>query len=115
MRIVVFLLTGGENFWWCNFAKMVDYIALNKYIISDVSENSEAKKEILKTEKGILLSNNLEEDIENLYRHFSNNLLENNLNDYYKTYLASSQVKSFVEIFNTLLEKKQNQMPAMQV
>lgn len=98
------LLTGGKNFWWCNFAKMVDYIALRKYIIADVSDPSEAKREIEKTEKGIFLTQNLDNDIK-----IVTNYLEKTVNDfqskneYYKSYLASSQVKSFVKVFDNLL------------
>lgn len=99
------LLTGGDNFWWCNFAKMVDYIALNKYIISDVSENSEAKKEISKTDKGVFLSGNISKDTDIVYNHLQTELNDEIFNEYYKNYLASSQVKSFINIFDKLIGK----------
>lgn len=106
------LLTGGENFWWCNFAKMVDYIALNKYVISDVSNNSEAKKELSEAKKGIFLTQNFENDLIILTNHLKNNydsLYTTTNNDYYKKYLASSQVKSFAKIFDNLLGIKNEQ------
>ncbi|GIT98133.1 hypothetical protein [Sulfurovum sp. TSL1] len=98
------LLTGGENFWWCNFAKMVDYIALQKYVISDVYESSEAKKELEKTGKGIFLTKNLDNDIKIVTDHMEKTIDDfQSENEYYKRYLSSSQVKSFVEVFDNLL------------
>ncbi|MDM5262632.1 hypothetical protein PF327_00245 [Sulfurovum sp. XTW-4] len=101
------LLTGGENFWWCNFAKMVDYIALQKYVIADVHNPSEAKKELEKTEKGIFLTKNLENDIKIVTNHMKKTIDDFQFeNEYYKRYLASFQVKSFVEVFDNLLGMK---------
>jgi len=98
------LISGGDNFWWCNFAKMVDYIALNKNVLAHVANPSEARKELSKSNLGIFLENNESKDIKMFSRFMNEN---NNIKstNYCKNYLASTQVKEFSKIFDKLLKK----------
>lgn len=47
------LIPGSHRYWWTNFAKMVDYIAMSKPVIADVPVNSESRTEL--TRAGIAL------------------------------------------------------------
>ena len=97
------LVAGFDSRWYCNYAKMVDYIALNKPVITVVPEKSEAKQELDKANLGLHLTGNFDEDIELLSTFLNKKDYDNLKDDYYKTYFASSQVKSFAEIFDNLL------------
>lgn len=97
------LVAGFDSRWYCNYAKMVDYIALQKPTITVVPQKSEARQELDKANLGYHLTGNMNKDVDLL----SNFLFDSNIkdNEYYKTYLASSQVTSFVKIFDNLLRK----------
>ncbi len=96
----VLLLSEGR--WWCSFAKMVDYIALQKPVIALVPEISEARTQLTNAGLGLFLEKN-ENDIEKLKK-----LILSDENDlvinipFCKKYLASSQVKSFITVFENL-------------
>lgn len=98
------LISGGENFWWCNFAKMVDYIALKKSVLAHVSDPSEARSELDKSGLGVFLEGDESEDVK-IFSTFMNSKNSTGENEYYKKYLASSQVKEFSKIFNNLLKE----------
>lgn len=93
------LINGERAYWWTVFAKMIDYIALEKRVLAFVPEISEARKEFNKTNTAEFLK---------FDRNGANRLRELVLNEtdikisnseYCKRYLASSQVKAFIEIF----------------
>lgn len=98
------ILFVGKHFWWNNFAKLVDYIGLNTYVITFADKKSEAYNELKKANLGIFLTGDKYKDLLILKNFFEK---ENNENvaDYYKNYLADSQVKSFAKIFDYLLGK----------
>ncbi len=99
----VLILAGHFNHWWCNFAKLVDYIALQKLVVALVPTISEARSELEKTKRGIFLEDNFEQNIEILYRLFSSRGdMETPANDYYKRYFASTQTKEFVKVLEKL-------------
>lgn len=99
----VVLLSGDMSLWWVNFAKLVDYIALERKILAFVPDISEAKSELTKAGLGIFLSND-NSGVEKLRRLFINEDLEGtNVNsDYCQKYTASSQAASFIEIFKKI-------------
>ena len=99
------ILFVGECFWWNNFAKLVDYIGLNTKVITFASQNSEAYNELKKANLGVFLTGDINKDLDILKIFFEKKDIEN-ATDYYKKYLANSQVKLFVEIFNKLLKVK---------
>lgn len=99
------ILFVGEYFWWNNFAKLVDYIGLNTKVITFASQNSEAYTELKKANLGVFLTGDINKDLDILKIFFEKKDIEN-ATDYYKKYLANSQVKLFVEIFNKLLKVK---------
>jgi hypothetical protein len=53
----VILIPGSNSHWWTNFAKMVDYIALEKPVLAIVPNPSEARKELIKSNIGLFLDN----------------------------------------------------------
>lgn len=97
------LIPGFSSLWWTNFAKMVDYIALQKKVIALVSEISEARSELESAGLGIFLSNKEESDIIKLTDFFQEETEDLIINkEYCKHYLALSQTQSFIEIFKQL-------------
>lgn len=94
----VLLIPGYNSHWWTNFAKMVDYIALQKHVLAIVPNPSEARKELTNANLGLFLDSEQEalEYLSNLFN--DNNMLPNE--SYCKKYLASAQVKSFINILN---------------
>ncbi|WP_257282675.1 glycosyltransferase [Endozoicomonas sp. SESOKO1] len=98
------LLPGLSRLWWCNFAKMVDYIALGKPVIASVPETSEARTELSKAGIGIFLSGHPDDDCNLLAEVINSSTATANPTDYCQRYLASSQVSSFANIFDHLLK-----------
>lgn len=91
----------SEGRWWCSFAKMVDYIALQMPIIAFVPEISEAKTQLTKANLGVFLTKDLDQDLKILKYFLENSQLKPNA-EYCKKYLASTQTKSFIKIFESL-------------
>ena len=99
------LAPGINRYWWTNFAKMVDYIALGVPVIADVPKLSEARKELTKAGLGFFLErNSVEEDALRLQKWLiNNNKDEDDLcADYRNRYLASSQTKAFATLFDEI-------------
>ncbi|TQD33498.1 glycosyltransferase family protein [Haloflavibacter putidus] len=95
------LIPGLTSLWWTNFAKMVDYIALQKPVIAFVPAISEAQNELSNAGLGVFLTENNESNIkklENIFLEESEN--KSIQTTYCKRYLASSQTQAFIEIFN---------------
>ena len=93
------LLIPGNSLWWTNFAKLVDYMAMQKTVIADVPLISEARHELEKAGLGVFLSGDLVNDTEVLLNMSAGRRQAIN-KEYCKTYLASSQVAAFARIFN---------------
>lgn len=102
-RATACLLIPGNSLWWTNFAKLVDYIALQKPVIADVAKISEARHELTKSRLGIFLNGDLIEDTSHLLDVFDQQrkIVDS---EYCKLYLASSQVAAFVKVFDRQLE-----------
>jgi glycosyltransferase involved in cell wall biosynthesis len=92
-----------DSLWWCSFAKMVDYIALQVPVIAKVPELSEAKLQLTTAGLGVFLTGKEKNDIKTLDFFFSSSKPLIQANDYYcKRYLATAQVKAFIEVFKKL-------------
>jgi len=99
----VLLINGDKAYWWCVFAKLIDYIALKKEVLAFVPEISEAKKELVKANIATFLKFEEEDSVEKLRELLVNPQIIKKPNaDYCKRYLASSQVKAFINVFETL-------------
>lgn len=96
----VLLIPGYNSHWWTNFAKMVDYIALQKHVLAIVPNPSEARKELTNANLGLFLDSEAQA-LEYFLNLFNNDKLKPN-DLYCKNYLASNQIKSFIKIFNQL-------------
>lgn len=97
----VLLIPGYDSHWWTNFAKMVDYIALQKHVLAIVPNPSEARKELTNANLGLFLDN--EEQAFKCFSSITNSTFSQEPNkEFCKKYLASSQVKSFVNILKNL-------------
>ena len=92
------LIPGYDALWWTNFAKMVDYIALQVPVLAMVPMVSEARAELLKAKIGIFIDNYNQgiRVIENIFNQNVQILPDKN---YCGNYLASQQVNSFINIF----------------
>lgn len=99
----VILLSGNTSLWWTNFAKLVDYIALKKQVLAFVPDISEARSELKKAGLGVFISNDSkgENKLRELFK-ISNEEEKYIDVEYCKKYLASSQTKSFIKIFEKL-------------
>ncbi len=98
----VLLISGSTALWWTNFAKLVDYIALKKEVIAIIPDISEARSELNKANVGVFLNYD-ELSINKLRDVIESNVTAKNINESYcKRYLASSQVKSFIKVFESL-------------
>jgi glycosyltransferase involved in cell wall biosynthesis len=99
----VLLIPGRNSHWWNNFAKMVDYIALQKPVISLVPNISEARSELKKANLGIFLGEDENENVELLHKYFALDNFDVQPNkDFCERYLASKQVEAFIEVFKKL-------------
>lgn len=97
------LAPGSNRYWWNNFAKMVDYIALGVPVIADVPKLSEARKELTKAGLGFFLErNSVEEDALRLQEWLVDNDRDDSCADYRNRYLASSQTKAFATLFDEI-------------
>lgn len=97
------LAPGSSRYWWNNFAKMVDYIALGAPVIAYVPENSEARKELSKAGNGFFLKGDkAEQEAKDVKAWLESNRFTIENSEYQKRYLASSQVASFAEIFDEI-------------
>jgi hypothetical protein len=91
----------SEGRWWCSFAKMVDYIALQVPVLAQVPEISEAKTQLTKANLGFFLTGNIKNDLKIITTLIENK--ENKPNkEFCSKYLASSQVKDFINIIEKL-------------
>ncbi|WP_286796703.1 glycosyltransferase [Psychrobacter sp. UBA6291] len=97
------LAPGKSRYWWTNFAKMVDYIALGTPVIAYVPDSSEARKELSKAGNGFFLKgDDAKSEAKDIEEWLIDNSLTNENLEYQKRYLASSQVASFAKIFDEI-------------
>jgi len=101
------LLNPGRQspFWWTNFAKMVDYIALKKMVFAIVPDASEARTQLTQCGLGIFLDGSVSENA----KLITDSLLTQNSNydpkeENCQKYLSENMTKAFVNIFEKALE-----------
>ncbi len=95
------LLSGPVQQWWNNYAKMVDYIGLNKLILASVPEVSEARRELEKAELGYFLTGDFEIDCAIVEELLSANSDTGGC-EYRNRYTATVQAESFAKLFGEL-------------
>lgn len=95
------LIPGYRALWWTNFAKMVDYIALQMPVLAMVPMTSEARSELSRAGLGLFIDDE-EKGVEIIRSIFNNKSKVNSCHEYCKQYLASKQVESFISIFTEL-------------
>lgn len=100
----VCLLIPGISLWWTNFAKLVDYIALKKYVIANVPDISEARHELSKAGLGIFLGGDIKSDLEQLHLLVERKPGEDVNHTYCQQYLASQQVSAFVKVIEKVVQ-----------
>lgn len=99
----VLLINGDKSYWWCVFAKLIDYIALKKEVIAFIPEISEARKELTKAHTAHFLSFSDQSSAQKLKDLFLEKGVKKEPNvEYCKRYLASSQAEAFIDIFKKL-------------
>lgn len=99
----VLLINGDKGYWWCVFAKLIDYIALQKEVIAFIPEISEARKELTKANTAYFLSYSDQDSAQKLCELFDKKRSTKEPNvSYCKRYLASSQAQAYIEIFEKL-------------
>jgi glycosyltransferase involved in cell wall biosynthesis len=97
------LIPGRQRYWWTNFAKLVDYLALGTPVIADVPPVSEAREELGKAGNGFFLGG---EDVETDARALLAWLRSDNeirANDYGRRYTALRQAEAFAAVFDEVL------------
>lgn len=96
------LIPGVRTHWWNNFAKLVDYIALEVPVLALVPSVSEARNELKKAGLGIFLDEYTDVQLAEILS--KDDVLDQTAinHDYCKRYLASSQTKAFIKLFETL-------------
>lgn len=95
------LIPGRHRYWWTNFAKLVDYLALRVPVIADVPAMSEARQELTKTGQAFFLSGDLSHDVGALIDWLQEPVAEA-INDYGQRYTALRQARSFAQVFDDL-------------
>jgi len=94
------LVPGHRRYWWTNFAKMVDYIALGTPVIADVPPVSEARNELGKAGNGFFLGGeDVERDALALLAWVEAGLPIRTDDDYRARYTACRQAEAFDELF----------------
>jgi len=97
------LIPGRQRYWWTNFAKMVDYLALGVPCIADVPPVSEVREELGKAGTGFfLVGDSVDMDAGALLSWFRSGC-EVKASDYGRRYTAQHQAASFAAVFDEVL------------
>jgi hypothetical protein len=101
------LIPGSRAYWWTTFAKMTDYIGMRKPVLAVVPDPSEARTALTRSRLGIFLDGSINNRVEVLTdfllgKHKMPVPDENEC----ERYTARQQVKSFVEVFESLMAPK---------
>ena len=98
------LIPGRVSSWWTCFAKMVDYLALQKPVLAVVPDPSEARTRLNRAGLGVFLDGDRETCVTKLTDFFANpSLRPRPIAEECGRYLADEQVKSFVALFEELI------------
>ena len=94
------LVPGHRRYWWTNFAKLVDYIALGVPVLADVPPVSEARNELDKAGNGFFLGGeDVERDAQALLAWVEAGLPIRTDDDYRARYTARRQAEDFARVF----------------
>jgi glycosyltransferase involved in cell wall biosynthesis len=97
------LIPGTSRFWWNNFAKLVDYLALDVPVIADVPPVSEAREELSKGGKGFFLGGaDINADARALVDWLAQDLATTSTG-YGRRYTALRQAEDFAAVFDEVL------------
>jgi glycosyltransferase involved in cell wall biosynthesis len=99
------LVPGPMRYWWNNFAKMVDYIALGTPVIAHVPPISEARNELEKAGTSFFLTGKTQTD-SNALRAWLAKTDSVTVSDYSQRYTARRQVANLAAILNHLHDKQ---------
>jgi hypothetical protein len=103
------LVPGRQRYWWNNFAKLVDYIALGIPVIADVPPISEAREELTKAGGAHFLGgHSVEDDARGLAAWLEAGPTVE-LTEYRARYTARRQAAEFAELFGELLDREEVQ------
>lgn len=99
------LIPGRTRYWWTNFAKLVDYLALGAPVIADVPPVSEAREELGKAGQGFFFGGeNTEADAEALVAWLrQGSAAKGSTNTYGRRYTAKEQARAFAAVFDKVL------------
>jgi hypothetical protein len=98
------LIPGQRRYWWTNFAKLVDYLALGVPVVADVPAHSEARQELGKAGQGFFLSGDVEQDA-TVFLAWLREPATPCVNDYGRRYTAKCQAQAFAHLFDDLLSR----------
>lgn len=99
------LIPGRTRYWWTNFAKLVDYLALGVPVIADVPPVSEAREELGKAGNGFFMGGeDIDADARALVAWLSSDR-QTAANGYGRRYTALRQAASFASVFDEVLAK----------
>lgn len=97
------LIPGEQSHWWTNFAKMVDYIALQRPVLALVPNPSEARKELERAGIGVFLDGCEETAAQRLIAFLQGDCqVGRDDSRVTEAYTAAAQVQAFAEIFSSL-------------
>lgn len=97
------LIPGRRRYWWTNFAKLVDYLALGVPVIADVPPVSEVREELGKAGNGFFLQGeDVDADARALISWLSEGAIAG-VTDYGQRYTAVRQAQAFAAVFDEVL------------
>lgn len=100
------LVPGRRAGWWRLYAKLIDYIALRKPIVAIVPETSEARTHLNKSGLGVFLDGDENTAVKALSDFILSSETSMEINTAYcDRFLAQSQVKSFIGVFEQLIQQ----------
>lgn len=100
------LIPGQRRYWWTNFAKLVDYLALGCPVIADVPPISEAREELSKVGTGFFMGGEcIDTDARELLGWLDSDVALAP-SDYRQHYTAHCQAAAFAGLFNELLSEE---------
>lgn len=101
------LIPGRRALWWSLYAKLVDYIALQKPVVAIVPNPSEARMHLERSGLGIFLDDQ-ERAAEQLTRFILSDTDVPEVDvEYCKQFLVKSQVSAFIKVFEHVIESSQ--------
>lgn len=100
------LVPGRRRYWWTNFAKLVDYLALGVPVIADVPPVSEARAELTRAGNGFFLQGeDVPEDTHALLDWLDGDVWVGP-SDYGRRYTALRQAQAFAEVFEDVMDRE---------